>query len=146
MRALLRLHATAARVDPQRDSLREGLEAVRMTVALGQFKEFLNLGAAMGTFRRYASVLPDLPRRLDEVLTTGAEGSLPVQWRGREAGTGANRRGGGSAAALLTLAALTLAVQQLVHAGVIGGWALRGCGMLALVTGGIVVGRLWAWR
>ena len=115
-----------------------------MVAAFGRVRELMSPGHLLSNVRRYAAVIPDLPQRLDEVLTAAAEGCTPLHLRVRETG---NRRGLASADTvtaimLLALAAVALVGQHLTHTGSLDGWMAKTGGVLILAAGGFLLGRL----
>ncbi|HEY1381557.1 MAG TPA: AarF/UbiB family protein [Gemmataceae bacterium] len=147
-RAAFLVHAAAARLAPDEDALGDGLEAVRMTAAVGRLGELMSPGQVIRTLERYVPALHDLPRRLDEALTVLAEGNARLSVRLHETADGHRQKNAAAttAALLLALLAVGLLGYHLARAGVIGESAAQTGGVLVLAAGVAVLGRITAGR
>lgn len=66
--------AAAQLLAPMHDPLQEGLEDLRVNATLAQFRELLGLRQIGENADRYAAVLMELPKRLDQTLTIASGG------------------------------------------------------------------------
>lgn len=137
-RALLLMEDAARRLAPGRDWLREGLENLRIVVALGQVRDLFSPGQLNLSLERYAPVLLELPRKMDEVLRLAAEGSARMQVQLRETTEGRGRQNAmvRTAALLLVLAGMALLARHLAAAEALGDWG-ETVGVGVLVLGGV---------
>jgi ubiquinone biosynthesis protein len=147
-RAAFLLQAAAARLDPARDALRDGLADVRMAAAFDQVGDLMSLGQMARALGRYAPALSDLPRRLDEALTVLAEGSARVGVRLRETAEGRETKNAAAATGGLALAvaAVALVLHHLTRVGAVGDWGASAAGALVLVAGAWLLGRVTGGR
>jgi ubiquinone biosynthesis protein len=144
-RGLYRLAAVARRLAPGRDALREGFEAARLAVGIGDVTRLLDVEQLQQIAGGYAQALLAVPQRLNELIGLLADGRANVRIELVEP-RGAHRhrdRRTASVAALLVLAAVGLLARDLLAAsglapspelvaagllGVAGGLLLRGPG------------------
>lgn len=84
-RGLFSITATAERLAPGQDSLREGMKELKMTVGLGEMKDMLNPQMWGEVMEQYAGTVIELPRKLDELLIRAKSGDLLKQFRRGEA-------------------------------------------------------------
>jgi ubiquinone biosynthesis protein len=147
-RALLLVNDVAQRLAPGRDSLRDGLENVRVHLALGQMRDLMSLDQLNQGLERYAPLLLELPKRLDEALTLVAEGGARVNLQLRE--TAENRQQKNSTAAvsalLLVLAALALFAHHLALFQSETGWGGKIVVVVFVLVGVLLLGRLSGTR
>jgi hypothetical protein len=126
-RGLALVNESARQLGPDRDSLRDGLENVRIQVAIGQFRELLSIEQLNRNLEQYAPALLELPKRLDEALEVLAGGHARVQLRDHQ--TAGHRRRQDSTAVgttlLLVLAGIALLTHHLAQNGAMGDWAER---------------------
>jgi predicted unusual protein kinase regulating ubiquinone biosynthesis (AarF/ABC1/UbiB family) len=66
----------ARRLAPGRDVVLEALEDFRLNTVLSQFREMITLGQVTDSMGKYAMMMIDLPKKLDEALTQAAEGRV----------------------------------------------------------------------
>jgi ubiquinone biosynthesis protein len=126
-RGLALVNASARQLGPDRDSLRDGLENVRIQVAIGQFRELLSIEQLNRNLEQYAPTLLELPKRLDEALEVLAGGHARVQLRDHQT-AGQRRRQDSTAVGatlLLVLAGIALLTHHLAQEGAMGGWVER---------------------
>jgi ubiquinone biosynthesis protein len=132
--------ATAARqLAPQEDVLLEALQEVRVLAGWSQLREALS-PQLNGQWGRYAMLLSEMPRKVDELLTVAAAGG------GRQAAPAPARRSGREAgsqlllgAVLMVLAALALLLHEFVQAAAIGGGRQRLAAIVFAAIGGALV-------
>jgi hypothetical protein len=126
-RGLARLAAEARRLAPERDALREGLEAVRLTAGLGEVTRWLDREQLKEVLGSYAGVLLAMPQRVEELLNLAAAGRVNVKLEVVESEAPAGRRRQDAAAVswavLMAMAAVVLLAHQLAASGALGRWA-----------------------
>jgi ubiquinone biosynthesis protein len=140
-RGLASVSLAARQLAPEDDVLLDALKEVRVLTSFSQMREAMSPG--LSEWGRYAVLMSELPRKMDELLTLAATGG-----REREAASEAlrrQRRGESShlvlAASLMVLAALALVLHHFVQAGVLAGWGEPIAAALFLAVGGVL---LWA--
>jgi len=143
-RGLFLVHDAGIQLAPGEDSLRDGLENVRATAALTQLRDLVSLDNLNQNLEKFAPLLLDLPRKMDEVLTLVAEGSARMHLKVRES---AERRGQKNATATLVSLLLVLAGSALLahHYGLLGfegGWAGTIGFAVCVAAGALLLGRL----
>ena len=147
-RAVFLLDAATTRLNPEGDALRDGLETVRITAAVGQVGDLMSIGQLIQTLERYAPALSELPRRLDEALTVLSEGNARVPVRLQE--TAEARRSKNASAAtgglLLAVAAVALMLHYLTRVGAVGDWGTTVAGALVLAAGLGLLGQITGGR
>ncbi len=144
-RGLFAVAAAARRLAPEQDALAEALQEVRLLTTAGQLRDMMTLTEMRESLERYAVLMAELPRHLDEALTRAADGTRqPASYVGRP------ERGDERGATLLVaafvaaVAALTLLVRQLAGAGL--AWAQPAGAAVALLFGGLLLWRLGSGR
>jgi len=140
-RGLFQVCAVARRLDTGRDSLREGLDNLRLMAALAQFREMVGAQQLGESMDKYAAMMTELPKKLDEVLTLAAEGSALVKLQVSQ--TSQRRKQKNSAAAAIALSTIlvscALLSQELAGSAMGGVWIDR-IGAVALVfIGGMLL-------
>jgi ubiquinone biosynthesis protein len=147
-RGLLLLEETLRGGAPRRDLLRDGFENVRVYGALARFGELLRLGEWDRSLEKYAPLLLELPRKMDEVLTLATEGSARMQLQVRE--TAEHRRHRNStasvAALLLVLAGVALLTRYLAAAEELRGWEVSIGTATFVLVGTLLLGRFGGTR
>jgi ubiquinone biosynthesis protein len=147
-RALVLVNDAAMRLAPARDSLRDGLENVRVMVAVGQFRDLISVGQLNWNLERYAPVLLELPKRLDEILTLLSVGNARMHLHLRETAEELRQKNSTTvvAALVLLLASIVLLGRQLGLVEVMADWGNRiGAGVFLLV-GALLLIRLSGTR
>jgi ubiquinone biosynthesis protein len=147
-RGLLVVEEAARPGAPRRDLLREGFENVRVYAALSRFGELLRLGEWDRSLEKYAPLLLELPRKLDEVLALATEGSARIQLQVRESAERRRQRNSMASVVvlLLVLAGVGLFIRYLATAEELGGRGMKlGAGLL-LVAGVLFLVRLGSAR
>jgi ubiquinone biosynthesis protein len=136
------VHAAASRLAPDRDSLRDGLETIRMVTALGQMRDLMTVTHLNENLERYAPVLLELPRKLDEVLSLLASGSTRMHLHVRESKERMRRRNSTvvTTALLMALAAAALLTRHIAAVGE-GDWAVKVGAIVVLVVGVVLLVR-----
>ncbi|HEX3555645.1 MAG TPA: AarF/UbiB family protein [Thermoanaerobaculia bacterium] len=124
-RGVARLAATARRLAPGRDALREGLEATRFANGLGDVARMFESDAMKQALGTYAAAMIAMPQRLNELLTLAAEGRTSIKLEMVEPPAERRRRDSSTAAlaAVLAMVAVILIAHHL--AGTLGSWAER---------------------
>jgi predicted unusual protein kinase regulating ubiquinone biosynthesis (AarF/ABC1/UbiB family) len=146
-RGLRHVDETARRLAPDRDSLRDGLETVRVVAALGQVGDLLSLAQLNQNLEQYAPVLLELPRKLDEVLTLVAQGSARMQLRAKEtAEKRAQKNSTAVAAALLFVLAGAALLARHLAAEEPGGWGAKVALGVFVAVGAVLLMRLGGGR
>jgi predicted unusual protein kinase regulating ubiquinone biosynthesis (AarF/ABC1/UbiB family) len=133
-RGLFAITSASRQLAPERDTLHEALQEVRLVTSFGQVRDLMTTRQLQDNLERYALLATQLPQKLDEVLTVAAMGGA-VPARPAAEPHGAERRDSLSLviAFVLALAALTLAARQLTAAG--APWAEPAGAVTALVLG-----------
>ncbi len=139
-RGLAAVSLAARRLAPEDDALFEGLKEVRVLASFSQMREAMSPGPNE-QWGRYAVLMSELPRRMDELLTLAAEGG-----RGRaevpETQRRQRRRESSHlvlAACLMVLAALALVLHRFVRASMLAGWGEPIAAALFLAVGGFLL-------
>ena len=144
-RGLARLAAEARRLSPERDALREGLDAARLTDAMREVLRLVDGDRLQEALGSYAAALLTLPRRVDELLDLAAEGRVSVKLEVVE--PAADRRQGDFAAAsrvvLMAMAAVVLLAYRLASSSVLGPWTER---VAAVLLGALGTFLFLTWR
>jgi predicted unusual protein kinase regulating ubiquinone biosynthesis (AarF/ABC1/UbiB family) len=143
-RGLFLVNETARRLAPERDSLRDGLETVRVMATLGQIRELLGLALVNESLERYAPVLLELPRKMDEVLTLLTSQSARMHLQVRETAEKRRRRNSTAAVTslLLVLAGVALLARHLGAIDGLGSWGVRIGAGIFVVVGALLLARL----
>jgi len=142
-RGLAAVAAAARRLAPREDVLRDALQEVRVLASYSQVREAMSPPWSE-QWGRYAMLMSELPRKLDELLTLAAAGAEPGSGRhhARSAG-GPSRREERShlllAGALMVLAALALLLHHVVTAAAWTGGRERLAAGLFLTIGGALL-------
>jgi ubiquinone biosynthesis protein len=146
-RALLLVNEAARRLAPERDALRDGLETVRVIATLGQVRDLLTLAQLNEALERYAPVLLELPRKMDEVLTLLTAGSARMQLNVRETAEKQRQRNSTAvvAALLLVLGGMALLARYLA-AEEAGGWGAKVALGAFVAVGAVLLLRLGGGR
>ncbi|HVF58512.1 MAG TPA: AarF/UbiB family protein [Thermoanaerobaculia bacterium] len=136
-RGLFGAAAAARRPAPEGDVLRDALQEMRVLTSLNQVREALDPLRVGSQLESYATLLADLPQRLDALLTRGAveEPPRPAAAPVERAAPGSGR----TAALLLALGAVALVARPL--AGALGGLGEEVVAALFLGVGALL---LWA--
>lgn len=126
-RGLFLMTDAAQRLAPDGDPLAEGLQDARLLASLSRWRETLNPTRFGDQFDRYAAMMLEMPRRLDEALTLVSEGSPRVQLHVPEAAE--QRRQKNSSAVLnawlLVLASVALLLPRVTASMLAEPWAER---------------------
>ena len=145
-RGLFLIAAAVRQLSPERDPLPREIEEVRLMELLGQFEDIVGLRQLGNNLDRYAGMMMDLPRKLDEVLTLAAEGGARVRLRVTES---ANQRGQKNSLAVVIALLLVLAsVALLSHrlAAVSAVWGEPAGAILFVVIGALLLRAASTWR
>ena len=136
-RGLFLIVATARRLSPASDSLREGLEQLRLIQTLKQFEEIISPYQLGSYLERYAAMMTELPQKLDAALTLAAEGNLRLKVQ--EGGKGERRRQKDALAIaialMLFLGAVAVLSRHLAASGVAGLWVESASAILVVIIG-----------
>src|SRR5262249_25619410 len=139
-RGLFLIAAAVRQLSPERDPLLREIEEVRLMELIGQLEDTAGLRQLGNNLDRYAGMMMELPKRLDEVLTLAAEGGARVRLRVTES---ASQRGQkNSLAVVIALLLVLAAVALLSHrlAEVSGAWGERASAILFVVIGALLLG------
>jgi ubiquinone biosynthesis protein len=139
-RGLFQTMAHARRLTPHTDPLLDGLQEVRTTEILAQFRDMVRLSQLSDNLDRYAAMMMGMPQKLDEVLTLMAESSARVRLQG--SGESGHRRQQDSSAVVMALLLALAAVVLLSHhvaASAAGGLWLERITALAFVLLGALL-------
>lgn len=140
-RGLFLIASASRRLAPDQDSLREGLEELRLVGALKQFEEMISPRQFGSNLDKYAAMMMDLPQKLDAVLALAAEGSLRLKLQEKR---GSDRRKQSNALAttialLLLLSAIAILANHLAASQMAGPWMSRVSVMLFVVVGAMLL-------
>ena len=140
-RGLFLIAAAAEQLAPRHDSLSRGLEEVRLLELLGQFHQMIALRPLRNDLDKYATMIMELPKKLDDVLTLASEGNTRLKLRITE---GADRRRqknslAVSIALLLMVATVILLAHHLAINGGAGVWAERIGAILCVLIGAMLL-------
>jgi predicted unusual protein kinase regulating ubiquinone biosynthesis (AarF/ABC1/UbiB family) len=83
-RGLFQIANTARRLAPGRDPLMEGLQDLRFNTMFAEFREMVSPGRVGDSLDTYATMMTELPQRLNDVLTLAAEGHTRTKYDERE--------------------------------------------------------------
>jgi hypothetical protein len=140
-RGLFQTAANARRLAPHSDSLLAGLQGVRTTEMLAQFRDMMGLSQLSDNLDKYAAMTMGLPQSLNEALTHIAEGSARVKLLG--SGAVGHRPPKNSSAVvialLLALAAVTLFSHHLATSAGVGGWLDRISAVVFVLLGALLL-------
>jgi ubiquinone biosynthesis protein len=104
-RAFFELTDVTRRLAPDRDTLLEGLQDMRLIGGVEKFREIVDPRQFAEQMEKYGAVLAELPRRLDEALTLVADGRARLKLQVPES-SGHRRRRNSSSVVLSLLIAL----------------------------------------
>jgi predicted unusual protein kinase regulating ubiquinone biosynthesis (AarF/ABC1/UbiB family) len=140
-RGLFLIAAAAQQLAPQHDSLLRGLKEVRLIELLGQVQQMIGLRPLSNDLDKYATMMMELPKKLDDVLTLASEGNTRLKLRITE---GADRRKmknslAVSIALLIMLASVILLARHLAINGDAGPWAERIGVFLCVLIGAMLL-------
>jgi ubiquinone biosynthesis protein len=140
-RGLFSIAAAAEQLAPRHNSLLHGLEEVRLTEMLQQFQQMIGLGPMSTDLDKYATMIMELPKKLDDVLTLAAEGNTLLRLRIVEAA--GHRKQKNSLAVAIALLLLLVTVALLAHylafRGGGGPWAERIGATLCALVGAVLL-------
>jgi len=120
------------------DLLLEALEDLRMNAAMSQFRDMLGLTALGDNADKYATMMIELPKKLDDALNLISEGNalMKINWAGTE------RRGVSSSSAviasLLVLASFVLLSRRLSSEAA-GIWSERVLAIVFVAVGAFLL-------
>ncbi len=139
-RGLASVATAARRLAPQEDVLLEALQEVRVLAGYSQLREAIS-PRWNEDWGRYAMLMSELPRKVDELLTLAAAGggdrpAAPAPGRPSRREERSHLLLGG---ALMVLAALTLLLSHFEKAGALTGGGQRLAATLFLVIGGALL-------
>jgi hypothetical protein len=139
-RGLASVATAARRLAPREDVLLEALQEVRVLAGYSQLREALSPRWSED-WGRYAMLMSELPRKVDELLTMAAAGggdrpAAPAPGRQARREERSHLLLGG---ALMVLAALALLLSRFVQAGMLTGDRQRLAATLFLVIGGVLL-------
>jgi len=140
-RGLFLIAAAVRRLAPGRDPLSRELEEVRLMEVLGQFQDLIGVRQLSSHLDKYAAIMVELPKRLDQVLTLAAEGNARVKLHMAETAT--YRRQKNSLAVVIALLLVLVAVAVLSHhfaaASVARGWVDRVSALVFVLLGALLL-------
>jgi ubiquinone biosynthesis protein len=124
---------------PEEDALLAALHEVRVLAGLAQVREAMSM-QWNGQWGRYAALMVDLPRKMDEMLTRAAEGGVrPGGPEPARPPRGEERPHLLLAAVLMVLVALALLGRHFVQAGALAGRGEAVAAALFLAGGGFLL-------
>jgi ubiquinone biosynthesis protein len=135
---------TRSLASPDRDTLREALENLRLLSTVDQLGRMADLDRLRRGFEGYLATLADLPVTMDGALSRMAEGRPRLSIEVDEASAGGERRRGSGASVLafaLALGAVALVTVRLGAAPESGPWFQAAGATLFTILGGLL---LWA--
>lgn len=136
-RGLFAVAALAQRVSPDTDALLEALRDVRLMSGLAQLREMVGLEEMGGRFEQYASLMTEMPQRLDEALTLASGGGARMRVRVGE--TESERRRKNSAASVMSLLAVVVSLALLLRAASGGAVWLQRAAVLVFTLCGVML-------
>ena len=140
-RGLASVATVARRLAPEADALLDALQEVRVLASFSQVREAMSPQWS-DQWGRYAMLMSELPRKMDELLTLAAAGG--VRTSSPEAARSPRREEGSHlvlAASLMVLGALALLLHHFVQVGAFAGRSETVAATLFLAVGGLL---LWA--
>ncbi|HKI03140.1 MAG TPA: AarF/UbiB family protein [Thermoanaerobaculia bacterium] len=142
-RGLASLAAAVRTLAPEGDALLDALQEVRVLASLSQVREAMSPEWG-GQMARYAVLMSELPRKMDELLTLAAEGGVrPAQAEASRQPRREERSHLVLAAGLMVLAGLGLLLRHFVQVGAFAGQGEAVAAALFLAVGGALV---WSLR
>jgi predicted unusual protein kinase regulating ubiquinone biosynthesis (AarF/ABC1/UbiB family) len=138
-RGLFQVAAAAQRLAVIGDPLHEGLENLRFWTTMGQFREMIGLSPLGQSLDKYAALMMELPKKLDDALALVAEGHARLRLQVAESPADRRQKNSGATtiALLLVLAAVVLWSQSL--RAVAGTWGDRLITVTVVVLGALLV-------
>lgn len=117
----------ARRLAPQRDSLREALDDLRVSLEMNRFNDLVSTESLTQNFDRYAAMMMELPQKLDDVLNRAAQGKsfIKVDWKESESERRRRNSWHSVAALLLVLVSVVLLHNQMDLQGEAAVWMGR---------------------
>jgi ubiquinone biosynthesis protein len=108
------------------DALLEALEELRMNAAMSQFRGMMSLPHLTDSTGKYATIMMELPRKLDQALTLMAEGNALLKLDGaRLPARGRQERSSAVVIALLLLLAAIVVLSHRLSSAAAGLWIER---------------------
>jgi ubiquinone biosynthesis protein len=140
-RGLFLIAAAAEQLAPRHDSLSRGLEEVRLLELLGQFHQMIALRPLRNDLDKYATMIMELPKKLDDVLTLASEGNTRLKLRIVESADRRRQKNSlaVSIALLLMVATVILLAHHLAINGGAGVWAERIGAILCVLIGAMLL-------
>jgi ubiquinone biosynthesis protein len=134
-RGLFSTVSMAERLAPGRDSLLIALEEVRLLEVIEQFQSLVFPQELGGKLEKYAMMMAELPRRMDEILNLTSEGPARIRLQVNESPAQRRRRNSMAVviALLLALLAVALITRHLSAAGV--EWAEKAGAVVMILAG-----------
>ena len=140
-RGLFQTVASVQQLASSSDPLLEGLQDVRSIVMLAQFEDMTELRQISAHLDKYAAIIMQVPKRLDDALTLAAESSMRLKLQGTWP-TGHRRQQNFSAVVislLLVLVAVVLLSHYLAALTPAGAWVDRVSAIVFVVIGALVL-------
>jgi len=140
-RGLFLIAAAAEQLAPRNDSLLQGLKEVRLIEMLGQFQQMIGLRPLSNDLHKYATMMMELPRKLDDVLTLASEGNARLKLRITEGAASSKQKNmlAVSIALSLMLVTVVLLAHHLAMNSAAGAWAERIGATLCVLIGAMLM-------
>lgn len=140
-RGLFLIAAAAEQLAPRHDSLSQGLKEVRLIEMLGQFQQMIGLRPLSNDLNKYATMMMELPRKLDNVLTLASDGNARLKVRVTEGAARSKQRNIPvvSIALFLMLVSVVLLTRYLAMNSGAAAWAERIGAILCVLIGAMLM-------
>ncbi|HMG74265.1 MAG TPA: AarF/UbiB family protein, partial [Pyrinomonadaceae bacterium] len=140
-RGLFLIAAAAEQLAPGHDSLLQGLKEVRLIEMLGQFQQMIGVRPLSNDLQKYATMMMELPRKLDDVLTLASDGNARLKLRIMEGGARSKQKDtlAVSFALSLMLVTVVLLAHYLAMNSGAGAWAERIGATLCVLIGAMLM-------
>ena len=139
-RSLFVIAGLAQRLAPNRDALFEGLQDMRFVGGVEKLRDMVDPRHLGEQVEKYGTILTELPRRLDQVLTLVADGRARLNLQIPESAQ--HRRQKNSSATVVSLLVVLGAVALISHrlqASLVGGWIDELSALVFIALGGLLL-------
>jgi hypothetical protein len=140
-RGLFMISALARQLAPERDLLKEAVDAFRLMSALEQFQQMMGLQPMGENLNKYAVMLADLPQKLDQMLTVAADGDARMKLHIAETDPRPRQKNSSTAttATLMVLTAVVLLANRLATSSIGGVWVDRISGIAFVLISALLL-------
>lgn len=132
----------ARRLAPGRDTVKEALDDLRVSVEMARFRKMMTAGNWTENLDRYAALMMELPQKLDDVLNRAAAGKPVLRVELEQQDAQQHKRKNSlfaSAALLLLLVAVVLLSRQMPQWTGGAAWAEQVSALIVLLLGGMLL-------